>query len=105
MAGREAIVVDDMISTGATMVSAIESLLEQGCRSEITVVASHGLFVGNAAQRFAALPLRRILLTDSVGVSLPDSLPVRTVSLDNMLAGAIRGLHEGRSIEHWLRHH
>jgi ribose-phosphate pyrophosphokinase len=101
---QRVVVVDDMISTGATMISAIESLIEKGCRQDITVVASHGLLVGEATQRFASLPVSRILITDSVNQAPEKTLPIEIASIDLMLADAIRCLHENRSIGHWLMH-
>lgn len=65
--GREIVVVDDMITTGATIEKAIKALLEAGCSpSGIKVVASHALFVGNAAERLGQLPIERIYVSDSV---------------------------------------
>lgn len=93
--GRSPVVVDDMISTGGTMVSAIEALLEKGCLPQVTVVASHGLLVGDAVQRFASLPVQRIVLTDSVYRSNEVSLPIKVVSLKEMLADTIKRLHGG----------
>ncbi|HEX6175397.1 MAG TPA: ribose-phosphate pyrophosphokinase, partial [Candidatus Binatia bacterium] len=58
---REVVVVDDMITTGGTIEKAIKALLDAGCSSSgIKIVASHGLFVGNAADRLAQLPIEKI---------------------------------------------
>jgi ribose-phosphate pyrophosphokinase len=95
--GRSPVVVDDMISTGGTMVSAIKALLDKGCLPQITVVASHGLLVGNAAQRLASLPVQNIFVTNSVGQPFEMSLPVQVVNLKHMLADAIKRLHEDNS--------
>ena len=43
--GRHCLVVDDMISTGGTIASSVEALLQAGAQPDITVVATHGLFV------------------------------------------------------------
>ena len=45
VAGRSPVVVDDMISTGGTKVSAVDALLENGCRPRIILAATHGLLV------------------------------------------------------------
>lgn len=103
VAGRAPIVVDDMISTGGTMISAIEALVDRNCRPAVTVVATHGLFVGDAAQRFASLPVGKILVTDSVRPAAVARLPLEVIGLAEMLAGAIRSLHEDRSIGHQQR--
>lgn len=90
--GCRPIIVDDMISTGGTVVSAVQALLEEGCRPEITVAASHGLLVGEAAKRLSELPVRRLVTTDSVlRPALP--LPVETVSLKKVIADIIDRPH------------
>jgi ribose-phosphate pyrophosphokinase len=96
--GRSPIVVDDMITTGGTIEAAITALLEAGCSAEVLVSATHGLFVDGAASRLAALPVREVLVTDSVASAAADGLTVRRVSLASLLADAIRRLHEDRSL-------
>lgn len=93
VAGRSPIVVDDIISTGGTMVSAIEALRNRGCLPEVTIAASHALFVENAVERLAALPIRRVFVTDSVIQTAPMPFPFEVVSLDHVLADGIRHLH------------
>jgi ribose-phosphate pyrophosphokinase len=43
---RAPLIVDDMITTGATIEAAVKGLLEAGCKPEVSVVATHALFVG-----------------------------------------------------------
>lgn len=95
--GRKPVVVDDMISTGGTIASAIEALVERGCLPEVEVVASHGLFFDDVPERFAALPFRNVRVTDSVSSSrLSDTkVPSQRVSLDRILAEAIARMHAG----------
>src|SRR5258705_1535320 len=51
VAGRACLLVDDMISTGATVASGIAALLAAGARPEIVVAATHGLFVAGTGDR------------------------------------------------------
>jgi len=83
------VLVDDMISTGGTMVAAAEALLEAGARPEISLIVSHCLLVGEAIARLRALPVRRILTTDSVLHQGPPSLPVEECSLARLLADTL----------------
>lgn len=92
--GRAPILVDDMISTGGTMVSAIEALLERGCRSDITLAATHALLVPPALEILRDLPVRRIVATDSVPTTAGAG-EVETVSLKGLLSATIFRLHEG----------
>ncbi len=58
--GKTCLIVDDMISTGGTMASAIEALLKAGVRPELTIAAAHGLLLAGALKRF----LEHRLLSD-----------------------------------------
>lgn len=92
--GRSPILVDDMISTGGTMVEAIRALLEKGCRRNITLSVSHAVLVEHALEKLREFPVHRILVTDSI-LPLTEPGPVETVSLSRMLAETILRLHAG----------
>jgi ribose-phosphate pyrophosphokinase len=96
--GRRPLLIDDMISTGGTIEAAANSLIAAGCIPEMTVAATHGLLVGNAPSRLSALPIRRLITTDSVSRSSTPSLPVDVVGIGSLLGEAIDRLHEGRSM-------
>ena len=65
VAGRSVVIVDDMIGTGTTLLRAARAARAAGARGVIAV-ASHGLFVGTAAQTLVDPALDRIVVTDSV---------------------------------------
>jgi ribose-phosphate pyrophosphokinase len=97
--GKELLVVDDMISTGGTIEKAIQALLGAGCSSfGIKVLASHGLFVGAAAERLSALAIDELYVSDSVLAREQFSLPLQVVSLAPLLADAIHCLNEDESL-------
>jgi ribose-phosphate pyrophosphokinase len=91
--GRLPIVIDDMISTGGTVAAAIGAVLDAGAAANVTVVVSHALLVGPAAERLARLPIRRLVATDSVSLGTPTGVPLERVSLAPLLADAIVRLH------------
>ncbi len=62
---RQAVIVDDIIDTGGTLVSACERLLEAGVE-EITIMVTHGLFTGERWKQLRRLGVKRIFCTDSV---------------------------------------
>lgn len=95
---RAPLVVDDMISTGGTIEAAVGAVLRAGGLPRVTVVATHALLVGPALDRLSRMPLRRLIVTNSV--RLPESLPVAqdVVSLAPLLATAIARLHRGESL-------
>lgn len=101
---RAPVIVDDMISTGGTIAAAIEALLAAGCAQDITVVSTHGLFVGPATLRLSATPARRYVVTDSVAGANGTLLPVQVVSMSGLVADAIRRLHDDRSLGDLIVH-
>ena len=92
VADRAPVLVDDMVSTGGTMIAACEELLAAGARPEISILASHALLVGEAAARLAELPVQRFLTTDSVIPQHTADLPVERFGLADLLAGTIRAV-------------
>ena len=96
---REVLVIDDMISTGGTIEKAIRSLLEAGClASRVKVLATHGLFVGPAAQRLGGLMIERIFVSDSVPAPATFPVALQVVSIASLLAEAIERLHRHESL-------
>ena len=96
--GRTPIIIDDIIITGATIEAAINAVVAAGALPNATVVASHGLFVGSAVERLAALPIARLLVTDSVEISTQPKLPIEVVSIVPLLGQAISRLHAGEPL-------
>jgi ribose-phosphate pyrophosphokinase len=89
--GPQAIVVDDILDTGGTLVSACEALQGAGAR-EIIVMTTHGLFTGGAWARLWSLGVRRIYVTDSTPLpeSLTGSARIVVLSVATLLAGALK---------------
>jgi ribose-phosphate pyrophosphokinase len=63
--GKCAVIVDDIIGTGGTLVAAAQTVLDEGAE-RVFAVATHGLFAGNAFETLAASPLAGIVVTDTV---------------------------------------
>ena len=93
VSGRRAVVVDDMISTGGTVEAAVQLLVARGADPHVVVAAAHGLLVGACAERLRDLPLRRLLVTDTVAPTSGLPLPVEVCSVAPLLADAIGRLH------------
>jgi ribose-phosphate pyrophosphokinase len=101
---RAPVIVDDMISTGGTIAAAVGALLEAGAVPDVSVVATHALLVGPALQRLAALPLRRLIATDTVIPQAGPAVPLEVASVAPLLAEAVDHLHHGRSLRGLLLH-
>ena len=63
--GKNVIIVDDIISTGGTIVEAVNTLRNLGAR-EIYVTTVHPLLIGNAYAKLLRLNLRDLVGTNSV---------------------------------------
>lgn len=96
--GRPSIIVDDMISTGATIEAAVTLLRSRGGLDDVTVAATHGVLVGGALERIGALGVRSVLTTDTVGAASRaraerSGLGVEVCSVAPVLAETIALLH------------
>ncbi len=92
---RGAILVDDILDTGGTLVSACEGLRRAGAE-EMVVMVTHGLFTGRAWERLWSLGVSRIYCTDTT--PLPASVgaaPVVVLSVAPLLAGWFKPVTKG----------
>jgi ribose-phosphate pyrophosphokinase len=104
---RPVVIVDDMISTGATIEAAVNTLRAHGAAGEPIVVATHGLFAGTALARLGSCAIGRIVVTDSIAPSSYASrgapaLAVSAESIARLLAEAIDRLHRSEPLEELL---
>jgi ribose-phosphate pyrophosphokinase len=98
VSGRDAVIVDDFVASGGTLIEAAEALMERGARS-VFAAATHALFSGNAAERLAASPIERVIVTDTVETQpVPLGPKVQVVSVAPLFAEAIRRIHARESI-------
>lgn len=95
--GKRAIVLDDEIATGGSIVELLERLQEQGCTTA-SVACTHGLFVGKALDRLKEHPMiTEVVTTDTVPPPADwPALEVRSVS--GLFAAAIERIHAGESV-------
>jgi ribose-phosphate pyrophosphokinase len=101
VAGRCAIVLDDLIGAGTTILRTATACRRLGATS-VYAAASHGLFVGEAARMLADDAITGLVVTDSVPpLRLPPG-PVRdklvVLPTARLFAEAIRRMHGGGSL-------
>ncbi len=96
--GMRALTVDDEIDTGASLVGAVNTLLEHGA-TEVYACCTHPVFSGQAIQRIASSPVKEVVVTDTIPVSGSKNLDKITVlSIASLLGEAIHRIHTGLSI-------
>jgi ribose-phosphate pyrophosphokinase len=96
--GKAAILSDDLIVTGTTLVSGARALLEAGA-TEVYACATHGLFPPDALAGLGESELTEVTVTDSVPqdeLQAPANLKVLTVS--PLLANTIQNVFSGESV-------
>jgi ribose-phosphate pyrophosphokinase len=96
VAGRPALVIDDMISTGGTLVESVRALREAGAHTHF-VAATHGLLLGGAVERLAEAGVEAVYVTDTVPT--PRHARLRVVSVAPLLAAAMRRLARDASLQ------
>lgn len=98
MAGKHVFIIDDMIDTGGTIVSAAAAAKEQGART-VHTVATHGLFSGDAPERIQQSQIDRVIVSDTVNIPQErrfDKLEI--ISVAALFAKGIQCIHDGESI-------
>lgn len=97
VSGRRAIILDDEIATGGSIVELLTKLGELGV-SEAAVACTHGLFTGPAVERLREHPMiTEVVTTDTVPP--PQDWPELTVgSVAGLFAEAIARIHAGESV-------
>ncbi|GIX46651.1 MAG: hypothetical protein KatS3mg131_0862 [Candidatus Tectimicrobiota bacterium] len=99
VAGRDVLIVDDIVDTAGTLVEATEALLRAGARRVFAGV-THPVLSGQAMQRLAASHLQELVVTDTIplrdkAVCWPH---LRVLSVAHLLGEAIKRIHCNESV-------
>ncbi|GIU89061.1 MAG: ribose-phosphate pyrophosphokinase [Acidimicrobiia bacterium] len=96
--GRTCVIVDDMIDTAGTVVSAANLLIDRGAR-EVYIAATHGLLSGPAVDRLKNAPIREVVVTNTVPIPSEKRFDgLRVLSIAPLVAEAIDAVFEDRSV-------
>ncbi|HKJ95544.1 MAG TPA: ribose-phosphate diphosphokinase [Gammaproteobacteria bacterium] len=102
--GRTAVIVDDLVSTGSTLMRAARTCAAAGA-STVRAFATHGLFAAGADDILTGNELQDLTIVNTVPADeLSPALRKRVRMLDcsEVFAGAIQRLHEDASISDWI---
>ena len=75
------IIVDDILSTGATLEAAVTAVRAAGAADPVSAIVTHALLVGRAREALPKLGLDSIVAGDTVEVDPPENLSFRRVSV------------------------
>lgn len=97
--GRSAVIVDDMISTGATIEAAMRVLLTYEADPGFIVAVTHGVLVAGCLDRLAGYPLAHLVLTDSLESATEPRQGLEVASIAPVLADAIGRMHRDEALD------
>jgi len=105
--GLKCVIVDDLISTGSTLVGAAVALRDKG-GTGVDCVATHGVLTEGALRLLHDAPIDEICITDTIPFpngqpSFDDAPKLRVLSVAPLIAEAIVRVHEGRSVSELFR--
>ena len=102
--GKNALIVDDMIGSGGTLIKAAEILKQKGA-NEIYACATHGIFNNNAKEKLATSPLSKVIITDSIpqDKDKDKNEKINVVNLTSLFAETIFRISHGQSISEMFK--
>jgi ribose-phosphate pyrophosphokinase len=95
---KVALVGDDVIMTGGTLLAGARALKEHGA-TQVWIFATHGIFAGDSLERFASADLAGIVVTDTLPIDRlkkPDNMQV--LSVGELLADTIMNVFADDSV-------
>jgi len=98
LVGKDVLIIDDMIDTARTTVSAAQAAIDKGANSVIAA-ATHGVLSDPAIDRLKEAPIKELIITDTISVKKEKQLPnMKIVSVANVFGEAIKRIHNGESV-------
>ncbi|QJT08245.1 ribose-phosphate diphosphokinase [Oceanidesulfovibrio marinus] len=97
--GKMAVVLDDMIDTAGTMVSAADVLLENGAK-EVMACATHPVLSGPAVERLCNSQFSKVIVTNTIPVEEKQKAcnKLEVLSVAGLLAKSIHNIHTESSV-------
>jgi ribose-phosphate pyrophosphokinase len=96
---KTCLIVDDMIDTGGTLARGAQALLDNGA-CDVYACCTHGVFAANAVEKVCESPLKQVVTTNSIPLSLEGVAckKIKVLSVAKLFAEAIRSIHEETSV-------
>jgi ribose-phosphate pyrophosphokinase len=96
VAGKDVILIDDIIDTAGTLCKAADTLMEKGAKS-VRAILTHPVLSGKAYENIQQSKITEIIVTDSIPLK-QTSEKISVLSCAKLFARAIRNTHEYKSI-------
>ena len=96
--GKHAILVDDIVDSGGTLVNAAQAIKDAGALS-VRAYITHGVLSDDACQKVEKSVLEELVVTDSIPNRCPKNCKkTRQVSVSELFGEAIRRVHNEESV-------
>src|SRR3954453_13899900 len=96
--GRQCVIIDDMIDTAGTIVTAADVLLDQGA-TEVWAMATHGVLSGPAVDRLKNSPISRVVITNTLPLPSEKQFDkVEVLSVAKIIGDALDAVFEDTSL-------
>jgi len=96
--GSPAILVDDEIDTGGSIVQAARVCIENGA-TEVYACCTHGILSGPAIERLQSSPIREVVVTNTVTIPPAKRIPkLKVLSVGTLIGETIQRIHTGASV-------
>ena len=100
--GRDALIFDDEVLTGGSMMEAIRLLKQRGAQ-RIMAGCTHGVFSGDAVDKIDASPVEVLVKTNTIPLPAGrTSAKIETISVAHLFGDAIKAIHNGESVSRLL---
>ncbi|HLD77163.1 MAG TPA: ribose-phosphate pyrophosphokinase [Rickettsiales bacterium] len=99
IAGKNCIIVDDIVDSGGTLCNAADALMEKGAIS-VSAYITHGVLSMGACDRIANSSLKNLVITNSIERTkeILSVKNIRIINMQNLLGEAIRNIAEEKSL-------
>jgi ribose-phosphate pyrophosphokinase len=99
VAGRNCILIDDLVDSGGTLVNASNALFNKGALS-VSVYVTHGVLSGQAVTRLANSSINSITITDSIcpTAEIASSTQINQLTVAPLIADAMDRIHNEKSV-------
>lgn len=96
--GKTALIYDDMLDTGGTMIDGAHAILKNGAKEVYSCVV-HPLLSRNATQRLKDSSIKQLIVTDTIPLSPEKKIQkIKVLSVAKLLGDAIMCIHRAESI-------
>jgi ribose-phosphate pyrophosphokinase len=97
VSGKNVVILDDMISSGGTLIHAAKELVRRGANS-VMACATHPVFSGNACADIMESSISEVIVTNTLPFDTSRCPKVKVLDVSGILAEAIHRIHSNESV-------